>query len=68
LGKQTQPFVSRMCLLKVLSTVWHYRQTSEDLRQEAYSDHSVLAPGDIDGLLGYIREDFDKRAYFITGH
>ncbi|KAL0034677.1 hypothetical protein WJX77_002009 [Trebouxia sp. C0004] len=41
-------------------------QTAEDLRQQACSDHSVLAPGDIDGLLACIREDFDKRAYFIT--
>ena len=55
-------------MLKVLSTNWQYRQTAEDLRQEACSDHSVLAPGDIDSLLAYIREDFDKRAYFITGH
>lgn len=57
-----------MCLLRVLCTDWHYRQTPEDLRQDACSEHGVLAPGDIDGLLAYIREDFDKRAYFITGH
>lgn len=44
-----------------------FGQTAENVRQEACSDHGVLAPGDIDGLLAYIREDFDKRAYFITG-
>ncbi|KAL0051668.1 hypothetical protein WJX82_000012 [Trebouxia sp. C0006] len=42
-------------------------QTAEDLRQDACSGPGVLAPGDIDGLLAYIREDFGKRAYFITG-
>ncbi|DBB17826.1 TPA: hypothetical protein ACH3X3_002848 [Trebouxia sp. C0006] len=42
-------------------------RTAEDLRQDACSGPGVLAPGDIDGLLAYIREDFGKRAYFITG-
>ena len=51
----------------MLIKVHSCRRPADELKSSSGHAEERLVPGNVDGLMTYITEDFNKRAYFITG-